>query len=173
MVKESKFDKKYPFTCVFKESKQDFYFLRNQPINVKSMNPELVKAYQTTNYFIEGMPKPIRVGEEFDFNLAQKKFGKADKLNTLAFISAYNPFSKPLSQEENLERAKELIRLVEEMGLSYTYGYGEDPSGQWPREYSLAIWNASQVRASKIARHFEQNAYVWAMRDKQAEIVLL
>lgn len=89
----------------------------------------------------------------------------------MAFISAYNPYSKPLSQEENLERAKELISVIEKMGLAYALGYGEDPGGQWQREYSLAIFNCSFDRACNISVQFEQNAFVWVMRDKMAELI--
>jgi hypothetical protein len=102
------------------------------------MNPELIQTYQASNYFINGISTPLRVGEVIDFEILNK-FSRENKLYTLTFITAHNPGSVEATHEDNLLHSKALIQQVEEMGLDYVYGFSEDPTGKWPGSFTKVL----------------------------------
>ena len=79
-------------------------------------------------------------------------------VTTAAFLTAWNPRSEKLSEDENLDRQMELLSEIEARRLNYLVGYGE--RGEW-REYSYLILGIDRQDANELALQFEQNAYVW------------
>jgi hypothetical protein len=125
-----------------------------------SISKELWQAYEETEF---------KVYSDNSFTL---KIGNySDELNSLineskclsaAFITAYNPFSKQLSESENSERQDGLRQELAKRGLKCYDGVGQHPSGQWPGEPSLLILGLSKEAALALARNLEQNAFVWS-----------
>jgi Protein of unknown function (DUF3293) len=77
---------------------------------------------------------------------------------TWAYITAFNPFSKSLSIEENLKRHNELKVKVASYKFFEGEGVGEDKT--WEPEISCLVVGISPEEAIVIGNYFEQNAIV-------------
>ena len=116
---------------------------------------ELINAYNTTEYRIYSSELVIKIGianQELD-NLLISANAK-----TWAFITAFNPFSKSLSKEENLKRHKELKDKIASYKFFEGEGVGEDKT--WEPDLSYLVVGISHEDAIKIGKFFEQNAIV-------------
>jgi len=120
------------------------------------LDPDLLRAYAETDYIVsDDPPLVLHVAEQNDdARILLASFG----VTTAAFLTAWNPGSKKLSDDENLDRQMELLSEIEARRLNYLVGYGE--RGEW-REYSYLILGIDRQDASELALQFEQNAYVW------------
>lgn len=90
---------------------------------------------------------------------------------TFAFLTAYNPLSQKVSNEENERRQAELIKLLQAENYQFLKGYGTNEDESWEREKSLFILKITEDEAVKIARKFEQNAIVFGERNESAKLV--
>lgn len=89
-----------------------------------------------------------------------------------AFITAWNPASVPLAQDENDRRQAELKLAVEAAGYALLPGIGEDPSGHWPGERSTLVLGISREDAIALGVRFGQIAIVWSDVDAVPVLVL-
>ena len=121
-----------------------------------NLDPELLRAYEETDYIVsDDPPLVLHVGDQNDdARILLASFG----VTTAAFVTAWNPGSKKLSEDDNLDRQMELLSEIEARRLNYLVGYGE--RDDW-REYSYLILGIDRQDASDLALKFEQNAYVW------------
>jgi len=136
---------------------------------MKSNLPQaLLNQYTDTDYIIsDDPPLLLRVGEQNDdARILMASMG----VSTAAFITAWNPGSNPLSDDENDGRQAELLYEIEKRRLNYLVGYGERTD--W-REYSYLILGIAQSDASELAGQFEQNAYLWVGEDGVPELIFL
>jgi hypothetical protein len=129
---------------------------------------ELTKVYLQTNYVVKTANSEIvvRVGvinEKLDGLL------KKQKAENWAFVTAYNPFSKQLADEENQKRQKELINLLNTENFHFLHGRGEGEG--WEPEPSIFIFDIERSRAVEIARRFEQNAILFGSANEAPELV--
>jgi hypothetical protein len=72
-------------------------------------------------------------------------------------ITAYNPFEKVLSREENQQRQEALKRLLELRSVQFTSVCGMSPDGQWS-EPSFAVHGFTRSDACALARYIGQRA---------------
>lgn len=72
-------------------------------------------------------------------------------------ITAYNPFEKVLSFEENQQRQEALRRLLELRSVQFVSVCGISPDGQWS-EPSFAIHGFTRSDACALARYIGQRA---------------
>lgn len=136
------------------------------------IKPELIEAYSKTHYFIEGVKVPIKIGELFDFENLPKLQDNTSPIESIAFITAYNPYSEILTDEENYVLNKKLEDSAVELEYIYFRGIGLNPSGKWKGEKSIAIVNISKDSASKISKMYKQNAFVYLKRNEIAQLVI-
>ena len=125
-----------------------------------AISEELWQAYLETDYqvFSEN-PFTLKVGQYSDeLNSIIKK----SKYSSAAFITAYNPYSKQLSNAENIAKQEQLKIEIAKRGLTAIEGIGQHPSNQWPGESSLLILGLNKATATTLARQLEQNAFVWS-----------
>ena len=129
---------------------------------------DLLKAYKNTKYKVS----------QHDIVIEIDKFN--DKLNELlnkynstewAFITAFNPYSKVLTQVENIERHNELKELTNSFLTFEGHGVGEDPT--WEPELSLLIIGITKEDAILIGNRFEQNAIVLGESNSAPELFIL
>ena len=133
-----------------------------------SLDPALREAYLDTDYIVsDDPPMLMRVGESNpDLQILLASFG----VSTAAFITAWNPGSKPLSDDENNDRQMALLDEIEKLRLNYLVGYGERED--W-REYSYFIMGIERATANELASQFGQLAYIWTESDGTPQLITM
>ena len=124
----------------------------------------LEAAYLGTDYRVEDFPTgpfTIRIGEP-SAALAGLDW---------AFVTACNPRSVLLSDEENTRRMAALENAVQHGGWHYYHGQGVGRDSNWPAEPSLLIVDIKEPEAIELAKAFGQNAIVVGWRGEPARLV--
>lgn len=133
--------------------------------------PDLINAYQATNYQVKADPA-------FILNVDVKSEGlkalfKDARVNSAAFITAWNPYGELLSNEENQARNNLLLNELNLRSLKFIGGFGQDLLGQWAGEDSFLVLGISLETSKKLGAQFEQNAIVWSDKDALPKLILL
>ncbi len=121
---------------------------------------ELTAAYLATRYEVIAPDRErlvLRVGElhpELDRRLAV--LGVAQ----WAFLTAFNPWSEPLSEAENDLRQEALFRKLDAEAYARWPGAGIGATGEWPPEPSVLVLGLDEDVARRLSREFQQNAWV-------------
>ena len=134
------------------------------------ISPELLAVYRASLYQIE-MPTGI-ITLRVDELTPESLFETVATGERLVFVSACNPRSKTLTEVENLDRHELLKLSVQKAGYKVYHGVGCDPSGQWPSEISLAVFDATDDDIDGWMLRFEQNAVVIAERGSIVKLRL-
>lgn len=85
------------------------------------------------------------------------------------FITAWNPLSKEISLQENLERNNQLRKDLAKYKI--LEGEGKDPKGEWQPEKSFFVLGIKQNDAESLARKYSQRAIVFGRKGKPAELL--
>ncbi len=130
----------------------------------------LFEAYLQTDYIIsdETVDLTLRVNEknsELDSLLTKYQ------TNSATFLTAYNPYSKPLSQVENEKRQETLVSILKEKGYTLLKGFGQSRTGNWQLEPSVMIIGINFQTALELARQFEQNAFIFLEKSKSPKLI--
>lgn len=128
----------------------------------------LLRAYEAAVYWAD-LPSG-RITLEIG-----KAFHPTDELPRgvrLAIVTAWNPFSRELSDAENASRHEALVEAVHLAGLASHPAAGGDPAGQWKPEMSLAIIEPSDDQLDDWMIRFGQNAVVVAQSGGAAGLRL-
>ena len=120
------------------------------------IDSSLRQKYLDTDYIIsDDPPLLMKVGEQSDdLRVLLGSMG----VESAAFITAWNPHSEKLTDDENDDRQAILLTDIEKMRLNYLVGYGQGKDWQ---EYSYLVLGIDKDQATAMATRFEQNAYVW------------
>lgn len=131
---------------------------------------DFTQAYLSTLYKVEGLTVPIQIGKknpELDSILTKYKH------ENWCFITAWNPYSKPLDLETNRNRNKELLSEIQTTAKYIVLnGIGESSDGFWSEE-SFLVLGIDKDTAQSLARKFEQNAIVIGTREGLPELVMV
>jgi hypothetical protein len=129
---------------------------------------ELIDVYHCTLYHVFGTEIILKIGQHSQFlDTLLNQYHQQD----WAFISAYNPGSVVLPEEENSLRHEQLKIAL---GLySYFEGEGVGENPPWKPERSLLVIGISREKAIEIGNRFEQNAIVAGKIYLPAELLLL
>ncbi len=128
---------------------------------------DLAAAYAEAWYVVEdGADVTIRVGEESE---ALDKLLESNGASTWAFLTAYNPQSQPLPEDENLKHQAELIEQIEKHRHKYFRGYGAGEG--WDPEPSIFILDIPRESAIELGRRFGQHAILWGSVNEPPELV--
>jgi hypothetical protein len=129
---------------------------------------DLIEAYKNTKYKVFEPDVIIEIGKSNqDLDNLLLKYNS----NEWAFITAYNPYSRVLTNNENRTRHDELKVLTKHYKAFEGHGVGEDPT--WEPELSLFIIGISKDDASLIGKKFEQNAIVYGKINFAPELLIL
>ena len=135
------------------------------------INLDLLQSYKSADYHVDASPSFIlKIGmhsPELD------SIYKTSHKHTVAFINAFNPYSKELYAQENKDRNHKLEELIQSLGFDYIHGEGKCGDGDWDGEKSFLIFGISEEQASEIGKEFEQNAIVWCDKDAIPQLLLL
>jgi hypothetical protein len=80
--------------------------------------------------------------------------------STYAYLTAYNPRSTTLSNEENQARQTELENLIREMNIEFLTGKSYPEAGEWDPEVCVFAFNMSRAVARDLCNRYEQDAAV-------------
>ena len=130
------------------------------------LDESLRLKYLDTDYIIsDDPPLLMRIGEQSDdLRVLLGSMG----VETAAFITAWNPRSEQLTDDENDDRQGVLLTDIEKIRLNYLVGYGQRED--W-REYSYLVLGIQKEQAPSMAIRFEQNAYVWIGPEGIPELI--
>ncbi len=129
---------------------------------------DLIEAYKNTKYIVFNLNLTIVIDKS---NLDINKLLVKHNTKEWSFITAYNPYSRVLTNEENRIRHNELIEMTENYVTFEGHGVGQDPI--WEPELSLFIIGISKEDASLIGKRFEQNAIAYGVINKPPELLIL
>ncbi len=135
------------------------------------IKPALLQAYLETNYNVYGrVSLNLRIGV---FNQVLAALHKANQVDSSAFLTAVNPFSKNLTDSDNAQRQALLVLELKHQNLIFREGMGMHPSGKWPGEPSFLVFGLDQAGAKILGEKFEQNAIIWNGSDAVPRLILL
>ncbi len=132
---------------------------------------ELLDAYLNTHYRVEHSAGP------FTLQIGQQSHQLLELLqvtgqHSAVFITAWNPYSQPVSAEENTHAQWKLLNDLRGMGCMVIPGVGLDPSGQWLGEDSLLATGLSQAVSLNLGRKYSQNAVIWCGEDAIPQLLI-
>jgi hypothetical protein len=93
------------------------------------------------------------------------------RVSTWAYVTAYNPGSMRLSDEDNAARHHELEEVVAALGLTSYPGEGLADDRQWPPERSFLILGIALDNARILGRQYGQLAVVCGELGSEAKLV--
>ena len=128
----------------------------------------LLQAYKGTKYMVFKSNLVIEIGV---INDSLNDLVIQHNATEWAYITAYNPFSRILTDVENQERHLELKELTRSYITYEGPGVGTDPA--WKPELSLLILGISKEEAIVLGKGFEQNAIVYGKVDFTPELLIL
>lgn len=136
-----------------------------------AIDPETIRAYERTHYVVADESDLIlRVGQ---FSPGLAALHARHGCSTSAFLTACNPYSRPMDAATNQARQQQLARELQAQGWTFRDGEGQDPHGAWTAEASFLVLGLDRETASGLAHRFEQNAYLWIGADAIPRLVLL
>lgn len=119
-----------------------------------------MQAYQDTDYCVS-----TEIPFLFNIKKISLQLGKIhQKFNcsSSAFLTAYCPFSNPLPINENENLQQLLEEELVNMDLFFLNGYGQGKGLYSERkERSVLVLGISLIDATKLAKKYNQNAFVW------------
>ena len=134
------------------------------------LDQQLIAAYKATSYEVKRLGLALRIGQK---NRHLEEFLIDNNEFSYAYISAYNPFSQPLSEMENKARHKQLTVWLKSKGWRYASGFGVPDDTNWLPERSALILGMSKKEAIDLGNELEQNAIIFGVLGKSPELVLL
>ena len=144
------------------------YTLTEKETTINAVTTELLNEYKATDFIVHHSDIKIKI-EETDKTL-EDLLQKHD-VKSWAFITAFNPYSKVLTVDENNSFHKNLIDLTSNYTVFEGEGKGQNPD--WIPEKSLLILGISREEAFKMGKHLNQNAIVFGEKGSKAELLLV
>lgn len=136
-----------------------------------ALGPDLISAYVETKYKVSANPAFELIIDVANQSLIDLYNNQG--VSCAAFVTACNPFSAKLGEDENIKRQKSLEMEIRQRGLTLIPGIGQHPSGKWPGEPSFLILGISLEAAKSLGRSYKQNAIVWISDNAVPQLVLL
>ena len=125
------------------------------------MNQLLQYAYLNTDYHVDapGAAFKLNVGcYSPELDQLHQKFG----VSTSLYITAWNPFSELLTDEDNDAKQQALVSDITDLGLDIMNGRGIAQSGDWPPEESIIVLGCDESTAITLSQKYQQNAVVFS-----------
>lgn len=136
------------------------------------MNEFLQQAYMETAYHVISETNIYKV----KLNTIHPEFNlwcKRNNIKSWAFITAYNPFSKELTKNENIILNSQLKETIIKSGYIFNYGNGVPDNKNWDSEESFFIHNITLHKAKEIGISFKQNAIIFGEINNLQKLIWL
>lgn len=133
---------------------------------------DLIEAYKNAYYrvFIDEGYFDLRLGEK---TCELEEIYHATGADSALFITAFNPWSKACSEEENNDYQSQLITEITRISTKIYQGEGGDLDMRWPPEKSILVLGIDRSLAEELGSRFRQNAIIWAGSDHIPQLILL
>jgi Protein of unknown function (DUF3293) len=115
-----------------------------------------LNAYYNSKYIVPDLTMTVLIGQE-NKQLLEILLGNG--VSTFCFITAFNPYSMRLEDEENEKRNQELARKLKK--YPHYEGYGTDQEELWQPEMSFLVLGITKEDAIELGKKYEQNALVF------------
>lgn len=127
-----------------------------------SLDPALIRAYRKTIYrVLADPPFDLLLGRD---SAALEAWQCAQGVTCSALITAANPRSQPLSDQENKSRNSLLEKdLDDRVALA---AENIDPDGAWPVERGFLVAGLTAAQSKRLAERWQQIA--WLQSDGDA-----
>ena len=137
----------------------------------KTLDISLIASYHSANYHVYATPA-------FTLNIGitsqpLKALYQSVNVKSAGFLTAYNPHSQPLGEEENKKRNDQLITELKQHHLKLINGIGLCPESEWLGEESILVLGISLKSAKALGKQYGQNAIVWCDHDAVPQLVFL
>ncbi len=129
----------------------------------------LIQHYKTAEYHVHNTP-PFTLRIDIVSAELQVLY-RQHHIHSAAFITAWNPYSQPLSLKENQQRQQILQQMLDTTGITWLRGTGSNTKKTW-REESLFALGIDKKNARELGERFEQNAIVWCGADAIPALLL-
>ena len=140
---------------------------RGPPMNFDQDDPppgpiaaSLLAAYRATDYVVDAPDGPIVLRVDAASN-ALATLMRALHVGSAALLTAHNPWSRPTTTADNEAAQRALEAEIAAHGLRSLPAQGRDPSGAWPPETSVLVFDLNREAATMLARRWRQNAFLW------------
>lgn len=134
------------------------------------IDEHLWKAYQNTIYAVPELGLEIEIGLP---NATLQNYLTANGFTRWAFITAWNPGSVLLDDEQNAARLEQLRQVLMQNNYVYCEGYGQGKTVDWPPEMSFFVLEIDRETAIQLGREFGQLAIVVGEWNGEAELLSL
>jgi hypothetical protein len=136
-----------------------------------NISNELLESYKLAHYHVDGSPSFIlKIGH---YSPELDHIYKTCLMKKAAFITAFNPASIELSNQENKERNQQLEEKIKTLHLCYFHGEGKCDESEGSSEESFLVFEIDQTEAIRLGKEFGQNAIVWIPENSTPELLLL
>lgn len=133
---------------------------------------DLIASYLCANYQIGTGPDSISLRiDQFSEPLAKLLISSGQPC--AAIISAHNPYSRRLSNEQNLAAHESLRNFLSQHSYPTIESLNTDPAGLWPVKKSFFVLGLDLNTAQPLGQQFDQNAIVWIGSDAIPHLILL
>ena len=136
-----------------------------------TITPELIAAYKSAHFKVHTNEATITL-EVDKPNPAFDRLLEDNKADCAVIITAWNPWSKAQSREENNEKQHHLEEQLQKAGFTLLQAAGVDPSRKWESEQSCcALGMKEQEGISWGKRHF-QNTVIFHQAGKNSKLTV-
>ena len=132
----------------------------------------LRSAYLSTTYraFIDNESQlDIIVGQA---NHALDQLLSLEEVDSYAFITAWNPFSKTVSEEQNHAANEVLKHELRPYSVYEGIGIPKQPS-EWDGEQSFLVLGINKAEATRLGKKYEQNAIIYGEASSEPVLLML
>jgi len=136
-----------------------------------SIDPALLQAYRETDYMVHAQPHFVLHIDQPSAALAA--YFQHRGINAGCVMTAWNPYSQPLSNAENQARQARLEQALQQAGWQWVRAVGSHPRNAWPPEVGCFVEGMGEAAAGEWGRTCEQNAVVWCGADAISRLRLL
>lgn len=148
-----------------------FTLLNALSIYFISMNREELEVHYRKTTYTAHTEKQI-----FEIRIDQKnddfrKWLKENNIQTWTMLTAANPYSTELSEEENKERNANLELWLQKEKRQYLRSEGIPDNPNWTTEIGFFITNITLDAAKQLAKSVEQNAIVFGGIEEAAQLI--
>jgi len=129
-----------------------------------NLNNQLLTAYRATHYVVH-VPAgdfTLRIGVPCP---ALGDLMMQSDASSAAFLTAYNPQSQTVPDQQNQQAQAVLHATLAKLSLLCLAGSAIDTVGHWPAEPSQLVLGISRAQALALLAQFKQNACVFIDRS--------